>query len=108
MTTRIEQLKSCLSSRPEDPFILYALAIEHKNGGELEEARRYFAEVYQRFPDYVPTYLHYGGLMQDQGDSARAKQLYAEGIERAREKGENHALSELADALALFEEVEGV
>jgi tetratricopeptide (TPR) repeat protein len=105
MTARIDQLKSYLGNRPDDPFVLYALAIEYKNGGVADEALRYFAEVHRRFPEYVATYLHYGGLLRDQGDLGKAKQLFHEGMERAREKGENHALSELADALSLLEEV---
>lgn len=105
MSVRIDQLKSHLATRPDDPFVLYALAIEYMNEGESDEAERYFAEVYRRFPEYVPTYLHYGGLLQTRGDSTQAKRLYSEGIERARAKGENHALSELADALSLLEEV---
>lgn len=105
MTARIEQLKSYLTTRSDDPFVLYALAIEYKNEGEGSEAERYFSEVYRRFPEYIPTYLHYGGLMQDRGDATQAKRLYSEGIAHARSKGDNHALSELTDALSLVEEI---
>jgi tetratricopeptide (TPR) repeat protein len=104
MSSRIQQLQNFLALRPDDPFVVYALAIEYKNEGSLGEAERYFKEVYTRFPAYVATYLHYGGLLQENGDQAGARRIYAEGIERARESGENHALSELADALCLLEE----
>lgn len=104
MTDRISQLLAFLEGRPNDPFIPYALAIEYKNSGDSASARRYFEDVRSRFPEYVPTYLHLGGLLSETGDVSGARAAYTVGIERARAAGDGHALSELADALALLED----
>ncbi|MFM1848125.1 MAG: hypothetical protein RL417_1599 [Pseudomonadota bacterium] len=103
MNQRIQQLHSFLANRPNDPFMYYALAIEFKNEGNTAEAHRYFEEVYTRFPEYVATYLHFGTLLQEQGSFTEARKIFLEGIEKARDSGDNHALSELSDALALLE-----
>jgi len=102
MTNRIDTLLSSLASRPNDPFIPYALAIEYKNGGDVAAARRFFEDVRVRFPAYVPTYLHLGALLNDLGDTEGARATYADGITRARAAGDGHALSELTDALDLL------
>jgi predicted Zn-dependent protease len=102
MTDRIGTLLTALESRPNDPFIPYALAIEYKNGGDTTAARRFFEDVRARFPAYVPTYLHLGALLNDLGDTDGARTTYAEGITRARAAGDGHALSELTDALDLL------
>ena len=72
-TPRIEQLLSFLPLRPDDPFVVYALAIEYKNAVRLDDALRYFSEVHTRFPDYVPNYLHFGGLLTERGETAEAR-----------------------------------
>jgi len=106
MNPRIEQLERFRISRPDDPFVVYALAIEYRNGGDTARAELNFREVYARFPEYIPTYLHFGGLLHELGNREEARKVYGEGIEKARQAGENHALSELGEALTLLMEDE--
>lgn len=95
---RLERLLKTLDSRPDDPFLLYAIAIEHKIGGDNEEALRRFEEVQRRFPEYVPTYYHYGMLCADMGRLDEAEKLFDRGIAEAEKAGDAHARSELARA----------
>ena len=63
MLSRIELLRSFISQRPNDPFPKYALALEHKNSGRMQEAADAFATLMSAHPDYVPAYLHAGNTL---------------------------------------------
>lgn len=97
---RIEQLRQFIESSPNDPFPRYGLAIELKNGGQLAEAAQAFAELTQKFPDYVPAYLHAGGVLLALGRKADAAETYRAGIAAAGRKNDQHAKDELEAALA--------
>jgi tetratricopeptide (TPR) repeat protein len=97
---RIATLRSFVAQQPDQPFPLYALALEHKKLGQLAEARAAFEQMIARFPDYLPTYLMAGGVLVELGDRAAAESVYRDGITRARAAGDGHARSELEGALA--------
>ena len=97
---RIATFKSFIARAPGDPFPRYGLAMEHKGHGQLEEAWTVFAELLDTFPDYVPTYLMAGGTLVALGRRDEAADIYRRGIETAGKKGDGHARSELAAALA--------
>lgn len=97
---RIATFKTFISRSPADPFPRYGLAMEHKGQGQLEEAWTAFAELLEKFPDYVPTYLMAGGTLVALGRSDEAAEIYRRGIELASRKGDSHAKNELAAALA--------
>jgi len=97
--SRIDQLRSFIENNPDDPFPRYGLALEYKNGGQLEEANRAFALLIERFPEYVASYLHAGSVLVSLGRKAEAKQIYHKGIEAARAKQDTHSQGELEDAL---------
>ena len=98
---RIAKLQEALKLRPDDPFLIYALALEAKSAGDEAAAERHFTDVRVRFPGYVPLYLHFGGFEQERGNFELACTLYREGIEQARRAGDAHALKELQSALQL-------
>lgn len=97
---RIATFKSFISRSPADPFPRYGLAMELRGRGELAEAWSVFAELMEKFPDYVPTYLMAGGTLVALGKKAEAADLYRKGIEVATRSGDPHARRELEDALA--------
>lgn len=93
-------LKDFVAQNPDDPFPRYGLAMEHKSRGDLDAARAEFAELLERSPDYVATYLMYGNLLDELGEVDRAREIYSRGVEVARAAGDGHAASELTGALA--------
>lgn len=93
-------LKDFVAQNPGDPFPRYGLAMEHKSRGDLEAARGEFAELIERAPDYVATYLMYGNLLDELGEVDAARAIYTRGVEAARRAGDGHAASELTAALA--------
>jgi Flp pilus assembly protein TadD len=102
MNSRIPQLTAALEKRPADPFLLYALGVEHVNEGSPAQARNYFAEVYAKHPKYVPLYLHFGGLLDQLGEKQEARRMYEQGLVVATAAADRHAASELQTALDLL------
>jgi Tfp pilus assembly protein PilF len=96
---RIATFKSFISRAPEDPFPRYGLAMELKNRGDLAAAWEQFAELLEKFPDYVPTYLMSGGTLVALGRKDEAMGVYRRGVEVAQQRGDLHARRELEGAL---------
>ena len=96
--TRLDQLQEFYEEDPEDPFTQYALAQEHLKQDNPSRALALFEGLVDTHPDYVGTYYHLGKLYERRGREEEALQTYEQGIEVAREQGEQKALSELQDA----------
>jgi predicted Zn-dependent protease len=97
---RIATFKSFIAKTPEDPFPRYGLAMEHKGRGELDQAWVCFADLLEKFPDYVATYLMAGGTLAALGRVDEAADIYRRGVAAAGRKGDSHAKGELETALA--------
>ncbi len=97
---RVIHLKRVLEEREDQPFPFYALALEYKNLGELENSQKFFEETLKRFPDYVPTYYHYGQLLEILGEYKQARDIYTTGIEVSTQAEDDHAVAELRSVLS--------
>ncbi len=97
---RLATFRSFISRSPSDPFPRYGLAMELKTRGQLAEAWEAFAELIDKFPVYVPTYLMAGGTLVALGRKDEAATVYRQGIEVAHKRGDQHARRELESALA--------
>lgn len=89
-----------IAQKPSDPFPRYALALEYKNAGRLDESRAVFTELMQVCPDYTATYLHAGDLLAKMGLKQDARLVFETGIEVASRRGDAHARGEIESALA--------
>ncbi|MEZ4955565.1 MAG: tetratricopeptide repeat protein [Saprospiraceae bacterium] len=98
LPTRLEQLLGYLEETPNDPFILYALAKEYEIQGDLEKALKQFNYLLEVNPKYVGAYYHLGKLYEKLEQPTKAFFTYKKGMEVAKEKGDQHALSELVGA----------
>lgn len=92
---RIEQLKSFLQETPEDNFLTHALALEFIKIGDDWSGLSYFLSNLENNPQYIPTYYHLGKLYERVGETQKAIDIYARGMEMAKTSGDNHAFSEL-------------
>jgi tetratricopeptide (TPR) repeat protein len=97
--SRIEVIKKIVAQQPNDPFPRYGLAMEYKNAGQAEEAHAAFAELEERWPEYVASYLMHGNLLASMHKLGDARGVYERGIAAARKKGDGHSLGELESAL---------
>ena len=89
-----------IAQKPSDPFPRYALALEYKNAGRLEEARAVFTELMSVAPDYTATYLHAGDLLAKMGRRDEARGVFEAGIAVAIRRGDSHSRGEIEAALA--------
>ena len=95
---RIERLEQMLKENSADPFLLHALALEKVKIGDDVAAKDLFRKVVTGTPDYVGTYYHLAKLLERNGETDAALQVYEQGMEVARKLKDNHAWSELRSA----------
>ena len=101
-STRLEILKGMVAQNPNDSFSRYGLAMEYRNGGDLESAAREFRALIAAHPDYSAAYFHAGQTLERLGLPAEARALYLEGIEATTRKGDFHTRDEIQAALDLM------
>lgn len=98
--SRIHILLQYLKEEPDDPFNLYALALEYLNS-DKEKAKEYFDLLLERHKDYLPTYYHAAKFYIDK-NKEHAESIYQKGISLAQASGNQHALRELKNAYNEF------
>lgn len=100
---RIQQLIRFVQEEPNEPFNIYALALEYL-GHQPTEARLYFDQLLTQHPDYLPTYYHAAALYAELGEREKAAELYEKGIVLAKVQNKQKTLLELQRAQQAFEE----
>jgi tetratricopeptide (TPR) repeat protein len=100
--TRLDTLKSMVAQNPTDSFARYGLAMEYRNGGDLETAVREFRSLIEVNPNYGYAYFHCGQTLERLGRLEDAAATYREGIDAANRSGDQHAKSEIQGALDLL------
>ena len=99
MADKIEQFRAFIAQYPEQPFARYALAMELRKAGRLDESLAAFQDLSERAPDYVATYLMAGQTAQQASKPELARAWYTRGLDAAGKKGDGKALGELQEAL---------
>jgi predicted Zn-dependent protease len=99
---RLETFQRMVEQRPDEPFARYSLAMALRSAGRQADAVREFQELCRRAPGYVPTYLMLGQVLEGLGRGAEAARAYQDGIQAAARSGDDHARSELAQALEVL------
>lgn len=102
MSQRLEKLRLMLQKEPNDTFLLYGIAMEHKKAGDFAEALEFLGRVTQRDPLYCYAYHQRGLIHEAAGDMEAARQAYRDGIAAAQRKGDAHAQSEIEEALKMI------
>lgn len=100
--SRVFQLKQFLEESPGDNFLTHALALEYVKAGEDDKALECFAQNLAGNPLYIPTYFHYGKLLERIGKPEDAIAIYEKGMEVSKASGDQHSFSELR---SVFEEL---
>ena len=95
--SRLELLKEYYRQDPNDPFNMYALAIEYLKS-DTGQSKHFFVELLNKHPDYLPSYYHAAKLFTDLNEKEKAIEVYEKGIALAKEKKEFKALRELQSA----------
>jgi tetratricopeptide (TPR) repeat protein len=97
--SRLAQLQQMLVDEPFDPFLHYALAMEHVKLGETQIALQRLAAMNEQFPDHVAAWHQRGRLLADKGETEAAREVLQRGIAAAQRAGDNHAADEMQGVL---------
>ena len=103
VSPRLRQLQQMLQRQPDDPFLLYGVAMEYKKAGESGRALEHFDEVLRRDPNYCYAYYQRAQVHESRGDLEAAKRSLRDGLDAADRSGDAHARSEIEAALSLLE-----
>lgn len=99
---RIQQLLAFLEEEPDNPFNLYALALEYQHT-DPKQADNFFNQLLTVHKNYLPTYYHAAAFYAEEGNIQKAKETYEKGIELATKVQDEHALKELKNAYLNFQ-----
>lgn len=102
---RIQQLLQFVQEEPNQPFNVYALAMEYIQD-DPGQAQLYFEKLLSEHPQYLPTYYHVAQLYADQGNRQKATMYYDFGLQLAREQGNQKTFDELQRAYRAFQDEE--
>jgi tetratricopeptide (TPR) repeat protein len=92
-----------LDKQPDDPFLLYGIALEHKKLNEPATAIEYLDRCIAADPNYCYAYFQRGQICEMTGDLEGARSSYNDGIVAAKRAGDGHAQSEIEGALQMME-----
>lgn len=96
---RLQMLEALIAKGTSDPFVRYARALELRGLGQMDQAIAAFEELRTLHPAYVPTFLMAGQVLIELGRIGDARTWLSQGIEAAKTAGDEHARSELQQAI---------
>ena len=103
MLDKLQKLHAMLQKQPNDSFLLYGIALEHKKLNEPEKAIEFLDRTIATDPSYCYAYYQRGQILEMMGDVPGAVKAYNDGIDAAKRVADAHAQSELESALAMIQ-----
>lgn len=99
--TLLSNLLTFYEEDPEDPFNVYALALEYLKH-DSEKAGQFFDILLFNHPDYLPTYYHAGEFFALEENFKKAELIYQKGIDLALSQKNTKTHQELLRAYRGF------
>ncbi|HEV8379681.1 MAG TPA: hypothetical protein VGP99_12585 [Tepidisphaeraceae bacterium] len=99
---RMQSLQRMLQKEPDDLFLLYAIALEHKKAREFADALKYLDQVLRNDPLYCVAYQQMAQVHESAGNVEAARKAYRDGIAAAQRKGDLHSKEEMENALSML------
>lgn len=100
MNKRLAFLEQTTRSGSADSFAWYALGLEYRKEGRVDDALSAFRSLRERDPDYLPVYLMAGQTLFEAERAVDAKEWLQAGIALAGRNGDGKALGELESLLS--------
>ena len=97
--SRKETLLRFLEKDPFSPFLLFALAKEYEQEGNLSGSLQTYEQLLQADPGYTGAYYHLGKLYERLEHPDRAREVYEQGLVQCRQQKAWHDANELRGAL---------
>lgn len=95
--SRLDTLLEYYKAEPNDPFTIYALALEYSRFDQ-EKTQEFFDLLLKDHEQYLPAYYHAALYYRDHGKREKAISIYKKGIQLAESQHEAKALRELRSA----------
>ena len=96
-TDRLEQLRGMLDEEPNDAFIRYAIALELKRAGKMEEAASDLERLLIADPKYIACYYQFALILIDLGRAVEAMHACEAGALQCIVTGDRKARAELLE-----------
>ena len=95
MTSRLEKLQSMLADDPQDSMLRYMVALELEKEGNNAQSLELLQGLMSDATPYVPAFVMAGQQLTGLGRADEARMTFREGIEQARQQGDEHAAGEM-------------
>lgn len=99
--SRLEELHQLQAEEPNDPFLLYALAMEYRQQAP-QKMRAYLEQLRAQHPQYPGTYYHLAKAYIEVGELKAARRTFEEGLPVCRQAKKEKLLQELESAYQEF------
>ena len=99
---RLAFMEEMLDTNPNDPFLLYAIAMEHQNNKDMKKTAIIYAKLLKEHPTYLATYYQMGQILEGKGKFEKAVALYRKGKELALKVNDQKTIGELSEALLIL------
>ncbi len=94
---RLQQLRSMLAEEPGDLFLRYAIALELKREGHMEQAIEDLHAILIEEPEHIASYYQLALLLTDTGRTKEAMETCEAGAMRCLVTGDRKARAELLE-----------
>ena len=94
---RLEQLRALLAEEPNDPFLRYAIALELKRAGRMEEAAADLERLIREDPKYIACFYQLALILLDLGRTGEAADVCEVGSLQCITTGDRKARAELLE-----------
>lgn len=101
---RIKLIEEMLSTNSDDPFLNYAAALEYSKLGEQKKALKILESIVKKSPEYLGAYYQLGKKYEEEGEMAKAIEVYRKGSKVAEAQKNQKTLGELSEALMLIDD----
>lgn len=92
---RRQKLEDLLQREPNDPFLLFGLAMEDLREGKANDGINRLIALAEAHPNYSAAYLQLGQALVGVGRDDEAKRWLEQGIAAAQRAGDTHAAGEM-------------
>jgi Flp pilus assembly protein TadD len=96
---RAESLRALLRKRPDDPRLLFGLALEHLNAGDLEDGVRELHRYLEIADDEGNAWGRLGAALRELGRGEEARDAYERGAAAAEQHGHPTMAEEFREIL---------
>lgn len=96
---RLQQLRAMLADEPGDLFLRYAIALELKREGDMEQAIEDLHAILIEEPEHIASYYQLALLLADTGKTKDAIETCEAGSMRCLVTGDRKARAELLELM---------